>query len=316
MIKKIINYIKKTKDINNENIKFCYGMTTNGTLLNKEIIDYLVHNKFNLSISLDGNKYHNEYRVFKNGKNSFDILFNNILIIKNSYPDYYKNSVNFNVVLHNKNPQTELIDFFLSIDKYPRISNLSTRNIDIENLIKLKKIVQKLPNKILKPSFILPLFTKHNSSNIVNDYLSLKNLKHLHFNNEFGLLHTGTCFPFSRRLYIKNDGYIYPCERIGNSYFMGKIDNNKVNIDPEKIAKRYNNYLESLSSYCLNCYNNLSCSHCMFFSKNDINKEIYGCDEFMNYKQYKNYLINIVTAYENLNNKELFSNFINHTVFF
>ena len=47
-------------------------MTTNGILLNKHM-DFLKEKDIRLSISLDGGKVNNSYRITKTKKNSFDI---------------------------------------------------------------------------------------------------------------------------------------------------------------------------------------------------------------------------------------------------
>jgi hypothetical protein len=48
-----------------------YSMTTNGALLDR-YAEFLVEKKFELLISLDGNRENSAYRVFKNGKPTFD----------------------------------------------------------------------------------------------------------------------------------------------------------------------------------------------------------------------------------------------------
>ncbi len=82
-------------------------MTTNATLIHKHI-DFLVDNKFNIMISLDGNEGNDSYRIIKkNNKNSFSKVIKNIDFIKDKYPDYFKNNISFNAVLHNQNSGCE-----------------------------------------------------------------------------------------------------------------------------------------------------------------------------------------------------------------
>jgi len=57
-----------------------YGITTNGTILNEEIMDYLYKNKkFGFNVSLDGHKFANQLRVMKDNKNSYDIAMGNLI---------------------------------------------------------------------------------------------------------------------------------------------------------------------------------------------------------------------------------------------
>lgn len=77
-------------------------MTTNAVLL-EQYMDFLVKNNFEILISLDGNKYNDSYRVFKNGNSSFDTVISNIDKLYSSYPAYFIQNVKFNSVLHNRN---------------------------------------------------------------------------------------------------------------------------------------------------------------------------------------------------------------------
>ena len=71
-IKEIVNYVKQLKLQHN---RFSFSMTTNGVLLKKHM-DFLYENDFNLLISLDGDEKNNAYRVFVNGKPSYETILN------------------------------------------------------------------------------------------------------------------------------------------------------------------------------------------------------------------------------------------------
>lgn len=65
----------------NPNIQF--SIQTNGTLITKEYIDLFKKYRINVGVSLDGcNKEQNYCRVYKNGKNSFDIVLKNIKLLQ------------------------------------------------------------------------------------------------------------------------------------------------------------------------------------------------------------------------------------------
>ena len=98
LIEKIINYLNAVKI---KGITFVYNLTTNAILLPK-YMNYLVENDVHLLISIDGSKQNNIYRVKKEGKESFDIVFANIKKLKDNHPNYFDSNVNFNSVLHNK----------------------------------------------------------------------------------------------------------------------------------------------------------------------------------------------------------------------
>ena len=66
-----------------------YSITTNGTLLDDEKIDFFVEHQFMVQVSFDGPKrMHDRYRVFRNGTGSFDIVEKNLRRFVERYPDY------------------------------------------------------------------------------------------------------------------------------------------------------------------------------------------------------------------------------------
>lgn len=81
----LIDYIETIYDID----EFDFGITTNGTLLNKERIDFL--KKYNIFplLSIDGNAETQNYnRPYKNGiGNSFDAVIKNIPYLLENFPD-------------------------------------------------------------------------------------------------------------------------------------------------------------------------------------------------------------------------------------
>ncbi len=75
LLEKVYYYLENTYC---ENISD-YTITTNGTFANDDIINFLIKNKnITIAISMDGTKYANQLRVFKNGKNSYDSIAENI----------------------------------------------------------------------------------------------------------------------------------------------------------------------------------------------------------------------------------------------
>jgi uncharacterized protein len=109
-IKQIVTYVNGLNLLHN---RIVFSMTTNAILL-KSHIAYLAENRFKILISLDGNRENHSYRVHKNGKNSFDIVYNNIIYVKQNYPEYFSEYVEFNSVLHNKNSVSDIYNFITS----------------------------------------------------------------------------------------------------------------------------------------------------------------------------------------------------------
>ena len=65
-----------------------YQVTTNATILNEEIIEFLKDHKIEVTCSLDGTKEtHDSIRVFEENKGSYDIAMKNSLKLLALYPD-------------------------------------------------------------------------------------------------------------------------------------------------------------------------------------------------------------------------------------
>lgn len=108
----------------NLNRRIRFSMTTNAMLLNR-YMEYLVNKNVHLLISLDGDRMGQSYRVDYSGKNSFDKVYDNVRLLKDKYPDYFEDNVNFNAVLHNRNSIERIVNYIQeSFGKTPRVSEL------------------------------------------------------------------------------------------------------------------------------------------------------------------------------------------------
>jgi len=319
-IKQIVEIIP---ELNAEKqIDITYLMTTNATLVHKHI-DFLVENEFKLLISLDGNEVNHSYRVFNDNKNSHKTVIENIDIIKRKYPDYFANNINFNAVLQNRNSVKEIYEFiYTRYNKIPRISELNMSYTKPDERTVLEKMfhskhkseteyskehTNQLPHNELSMYHELINFLKYIS---VNYYIS--NVTNI-FHNEEKYLPTGTCMPFSRKTFLTNRNEILACERIGNNYILGTV-NQDVEIDIQGITQQYNSYYEGLKKVCQYCYSYKSCGLCMFQIKNfdKLKTKKFVCDNFYDKKKFQKKLYHIFSFLEKNPNDffEILENFI------
>lgn len=90
VVKKVVEYARSREKEAGKNFRFT--MTTNGVLLNDEIIDYLNENMHNVVLSLDGRPQVNDYmRPTPNGKGSYEIILPKFkkLVEKRGGKQYY-----------------------------------------------------------------------------------------------------------------------------------------------------------------------------------------------------------------------------------
>ena len=269
-IKEVINYIESL----GLNRKFRYSLTTNAVLLDKHM-HYLVEKDFSLLISLDGDEYANGYRVNLCGLNPHKGVLQNIKILRDEYPDYYKRQVNFNSVLHNRNDVETVIDFFKKeFSKTPELSELSTTGINPANRSLFEKMYNNMSDsfrqsdkydKLVDDAFIqcpevysVLRFVEVESKNVYDSYEQLLPKS----NNDF--VPTGTCIPFSRKMFVTVNGKILPCERVSHAYYLGKVSRDEICLDFQKIAEKHNEYLNKILRCCETCACVSCCLKCVY----------------------------------------------------
>ena len=251
-----IKFIKRIVEVSNQlntekEMEVAYSMTTNGTLIHK-YIDFLVANKFNLLISLDGNEDNHSYRVFNaTKKSSFKKVIDNLDMIQRDYPEYFFAHINFMAVLHNRNSVKEIYEFIYErYHKIPRISELNLREINPDNKDVLEKMfhsMRKSEAEYLKDESDLTRITHDQSLSYKEliDFLKYHSVNY-YISNVNALLHvkekyfpTNTCTPFSKKIFLTNRNKLLPCERVNYKYTMGKVNKN-VEIDIPEITRKYN----------------------------------------------------------------------------
>ena len=73
VVKQLVEYGRSQEKIHNK--KFRFTLTTNGVLLNDEVMEFCNREMSNVVLSLDGRKEVNDrMRPFRNGKGSYDLI--------------------------------------------------------------------------------------------------------------------------------------------------------------------------------------------------------------------------------------------------
>lgn len=285
LIEKSVEY---SKTLNVPTRKFQYTMTTNATLIDRHIA-FLVENNFQITISLDGSERNHSYRTFNNGKNSFNKVIANIKLIQREYPEFFESNVSFNSVLHNRNSVEEIQQFIYNeFGKNAEIHPVNNSGIRSDKQDEFKKIfttyhitdadkrrrlmIQRFTSD--PTVFNLCQFLLWYSNNQFFDYESfLYKVK----SQNCAKTSTGTCFPFSRKIYVTVNNKILACERINQKYVLGSYNDHSLNMDMEFIANKYNEYYKSMYGQCKDCYMINGCGQCIFQLDNlDNNPTCYG----------------------------------------
>lgn len=293
-IESMIQYIEQA-GITNKNIQ--YSMTTNAVLLDKYAA-FLAEHAFHLLISLDGNAYHDSYRVTKEGKESFPKVFENIAYLKERYPDYFEKYVNFNAVLHNRNSVDETYRFIYdTYGKVPTISELNLSGIrpdkQQEFFTLYKNKTESLSKSENRADLEKALFVKSSSYYDCALFLNQFSPGVMKSYQDFfvrykkkSYIPTGTCLPFSRKMFITVNGKVLPCERIGQEHALGKVSEKGVELDPEFVANEHNSLLDKLRNQCQVCYRASHCIQCVH-NVDTIDEAKVVCPAFMSKKDFE-----------------------------
>lgn len=291
LVKETISYLESLKL---QKLNFRYNMTTNALLLDK-YMDYLVEKDFNLLFSLDGNEYNNSYRVDNCGNPSFTRVKHNILKLKETYPAYFSERVNFNTVLHNRNSVEESYRTISELfGKVPRISELNTSGINPkrqEEFIQMFQYRQESFNQAIKKPEIKEAFKAKdaNSSNYHSMLIQHSGNYATSYSDLFTesdkdtYLPTSTCRPFERKLFLTVNGKILPCEKIGQEHSLGKLSNGKLELDCKVVAEYYSSLYRKIISNCHSCQLKKNCSQCLLILQEKNDKLI--CPNIMNNKR-------------------------------
>ncbi|AAK80236.1 uncharacterized protein BJV85_001604 [Clostridium acetobutylicum] len=250
-IKQVVEYAKKEEKKYNKNIRFT--MTTNATLLNDEIMDYLDKNMGNIILSFDGRKEVNDkVRVRADGTGSHDAILKNIkkmVARRDKSKQYY---VRGTFTRNNT-------DFFEDV-KY--IADMGFKEISIEPVV--------LPddhNLSLREEDIPQIFEQYDKlyKDMIKRHKEGKEIKFYHFNIDINggpcvYKRISGCGAGHEYVSITPSGDVYPCHQfVGNEDFkMGTI------YDDDNINKEMGNEFREAHIYnkpkCRECWARFYCS--------------------------------------------------------
>ncbi|MBT2292012.1 4Fe-4S cluster-binding domain-containing protein [Paenibacillus albidus] len=238
LLNQMMSYILEQNKDKRFNLKF--SMTSNATVLNQRFMDFLIGNKFDLKISIDGyEEVHDLNRITHNERGSFN------KIIKNW--DY-------------------IADYEMKTGKYVQVTNVVTRNNYMFFYESVKFLVEELGVKIIDTAIDLFVdWTKEELETICSHIYRIYALYERCFNERraFGwsfvneVLHSVeekrkfySCGAGIISLYVRTDGTFFSCStHMAQEEGLGDVDRG---LNPQKIA-----YLKQLNSIdnetCLAC---------------------------------------------------------------
>lgn len=94
----------------------------------------------------------------------------------------------------------------------------------------------------------LTYYLHHLSNEVFKDYRTM-----FYGVKKLSLLPTGSCIPFSRKLFVTVTGKILACEHISHEFALGRVSEQGVKLNLEEIAQKYNEqYYSKITPVCKN----------------------------------------------------------------
>jgi len=269
LIKQVVDYAKSIDDNSS------FSLSTNGVLMNDEVIDFLIENEFSIAVSIDGpREQHNRNRVFMNGEGSFDIVYNNIKSLWERYPDYDKIIY---LITYDCASDIEAIHNFFSDDNFDKgtlfVSKVKDtftdyyQQFNTEQVLNYMENNRKLRDKLFSDSDSDDNFTSTMATSAYQMFLMRKL-----FGKTRGNLipATASCIP-CEKICVLPDGNFQVCDRVPGLKNLGSVDEG---INYENVANLIDKYNEVIVKECEDCPISRLCSFCFmdFWSGKELKK--------------------------------------------
>lgn len=250
-----------------QHIKF--HVTTNGILLNRDVVEYLKENDFVVSVSIDGPRVlHDRYRKSIDKTGTYDTVINNLKNIYFNETEYFCNNFIFMPVYAPPKNDLILYDFFESVPVNYMLGNLYVTPY-------FKELIEKMDSS---SEIILPVEKKYQYSKFkqmsidsLYKYRILFERSKSSINKVFP---AGNCIPACKKIYSNASGNLFLCEKVSESVdnCIGNVDDG---IDISKVYLQYNRMMEiykklgcqscwaiHFCSICFRDYDSVSCKRC------------------------------------------------------
>ena len=240
-------FVELVKKHNSYHSQITYCLQTNATLINEEWCAFFKDNNFLLGVSLDGNENQNAYRVYPNGKPSYNDVLNGIKMLQ-TY------GVEFNVlsVVTKKLANTVR-------DNYRLMKQNGIYNFQYINC--LKPFEGDFNEEIYMDNDDYFLFLDKAFKLYYNDNMRGNNVSVRSFDNYLMLLKgwnaeqcgmNGFC---STQFVVEGDGTVYPCDfYCTDEWRLGNI--NDISFSQMQKSKKAEAFLEEsfeIDAECKNC---------------------------------------------------------------
>ena len=273
LIKELVSYAKKLF----ADKKLRFQITTNGTMLHKEVIEWLPDNNIVANITINGDKLlHDRFRHYSSGKGSYNEIMKNLQLWKELHPESFNKQAFFTINYLNISDLLKIRDWLNTDSIFKNKVPLAFRRISLRSASgELKK---KFENYIKQDEAALlqQLKTEYienlEAGNIKNNIWGVlwdSTLSFIHHfekaNLQMKYPYTGGCAPLLKRTFIGVNGEIKLCEKSDGKTDFGNIYDG---INYELLTSLITEFEVILNIRCHSCWALRRCYLCI----NDILK--------------------------------------------
>ena len=249
VVKRLVEYGRSREEECNK--KFRFTLTTNGVLLNDEIMEFANKEMANVVLSLDGRKdVNDEMRPFRNGKGSYDLVlpkFEKLAESRNQEKYYVRGTFTKN----NKDFSNDVL----------HLADLGFKQISVEPVVGSDE-----EDYALQAEDLPEIFAEYDklAAEMVNRYHTDKDFNFFHFMLDLTggpcvAKRLSGCGSGTEYLAVTPWGDLYPCHQfVGEEkYLMGNVDDGITRPDIREEFKECNVYSKEK---CRNCFAKFYCS--------------------------------------------------------
>ncbi len=237
-----------------------FSITTNGTILTSEKIDWLLEQRVELVISLDGTKFfHDKHRVYADGRGSFEKVYIALSYIVENYPNQL-NQVSLQMTLYTYQEIGKIAEEW---HNNPLLSNFSPSNIHglTANFV---EGVDKVEYEDVRSFYehLLDVYERHQDWTVLEVLFeeSIADWRKRPIIDVGFSVPMVTCMPVNTKLYIDTNKEIGVCEKMADAYRIGSISGG---IDWKKANALVFSYYDRRKERCKYCPAIRMCDMCL-----------------------------------------------------
>lgn len=247
-----------------------YNMTTNGSMLGSEIVEFCLDHKITVLISLDGPKeiHDKNRRLAHSNEGTFDLIVRNLQEVGRTHPEFLK-QLSINMVMDPRNDADCTNQLFIDYDIFTRDRSSATivdNKYSSENFdFTADFIAKNVYNRFLAFMYHFKRLEKDSVSPLALAALNRTNAEVERMGRFASLAETmapgGPCLPGIVRTLVDVYGNLFPCERCSETASVMCIGSLDKGYDIDR-AREILNIGSLTQEECRNCWALTRCQVC------------------------------------------------------